>query len=126
VTLSGYAALCAGLAASTLALVQPLLDEPGTRQAACFGALLALVNTIVAYALARGSQGREARSFVTMVLGGMLLRMLALLALVVLLVLRLGVPAEALAASLLTYYVLFLALELRVLQKGREIRTETR
>jgi hypothetical protein len=126
VTLSAYAALVAGLTASTLLLVAPLLQEPSTRFAVCCGALMACLNTIAAYALARGSQGRDARSFVTMVLGGMLGRMLVLLALVVLLVLRLGVPAEALAASLLTYYVLFLALELRVLQTGRETRTETR
>jgi hypothetical protein len=126
VTLSAYAALCAGLAVATLALVAPLVDEPGTRRAVCFGALLACLNTTVAYALVRGSRGRETRAFVTMVLGGMLFRMLVLLALVVLLVLRLGVPAEPLAVSLLTYYVLFLALELRVLQTGRETRTETR
>lgn len=125
-TLSAYAALCAGLTASTLAVAVAFLDEPDARRAVCLGAALACLNTIVAYALVRGSQRRETRSFVTMVLGGMLLRMLALLALVVLLVLRLGVPAEALAVSLLTYYVLFLALELRVLQTGRETRTETR
>ena len=114
------------LAGAPIWLCGPLLGLEETQRAAAWGAGLAGLNAVAAYALVRGSQGQKPGSFVAMVLGGMLARMAVLLALVVLLVLRLGVAAEPLVASLLIYYVLFLAIELWLVQRERGMRSETR
>jgi hypothetical protein len=115
-----YSILVLGIAAVTFALAWGLAlrraDVP-TRWAAAFGAALAVANTLAAHALVVWSSRRSTNAFLGAVLGGMVGRMALMLAAVVAGVLRLGLPKLPLAASLLSYFVLFLAMELTILHR---------
>ncbi len=119
-SLGRYSILVLGVASATLALAWPLalrrLDAPG-RAAVGFGASVALANTIAAHALVRWSAGRSPTAFLRAVLGGMLGRMVLMLAAVLAGLLALGLPRLPLAFSLLGYFVVFLAMELTILQR---------
>jgi hypothetical protein len=88
------------------------------RQALVVGAALAAANTLVAHALATWAARRSNRTFFGAVLGGTVVRMALVLTAVVLAITRFGLPAVPLAASLLTFFVLFLCAEVRLLQAG--------
>jgi branched-subunit amino acid ABC-type transport system permease component len=81
------------------------------------GALLAATNTVCAYFLALWSQGRTNNAFFIAVLGGMLARLTVLLGAFVLGVLVAGLPKVPFTISLLSYFVVFLVLELAVLSR---------
>jgi hypothetical protein len=120
VSLGRYSILVLGVAFATLALAWPLalrrLDAPG-RAAVGFGASVALANTIAAHALVCWSAGRSTTAFLRAVLGGMLGRMVLMLAAVLAGLLALGLPRLPLAFSLLSYFVVFLAMELTILHR---------
>lgn len=119
-SLGRYSILVLGVALATLTLAWPLalrrLDAPA-RAAVAFGASVALVNTIAAHALVRWSAARSTTAFLRAVLGGMLGRMVVMLAAVVVGLLALGLPRLPLAFSLLSYFVVFLAMELTILHR---------
>lgn len=119
-SLGRYSILVLGVALATLALAWPValrrLDAPA-RAAVGVGASLALANTIAAHALVRWSAGRSTAVFLRAVLGGMVGRMALMLAAVVAGVLALGLPRLPLVFSLLSYFVVFLAMELTILQR---------
>jgi len=96
------------------------------RSAASFGAGLAGLNAVLAYGLVRWShRRRSARSFLAVVLGSMLGRMVVMLAAVVWGILGLGLPRLPLVVALLSYFVVFLVVEISVLQartSGAEAR----
>jgi hypothetical protein len=118
--LGRYALLVLGILGGSLALFWPTLlaGLPARgRWAACAGGGLAGLNTLLAHALVVWSQPRSTNSFLRAVLGGMVARMALMLAAVVGGVLVLGLPKVPLAVSLLSYFVLFLVLELAILQK---------
>jgi hypothetical protein len=119
-SLARYAALVFGVASVSLALawlvVLRRLDT-GTAWAALFGGALAVVNTIAAHALALWSSRRSTRAFLGAVLGGMVGRMGVMLLAVVAGVLLLDLPKLPLAISLLSYFVLFLVIELTLLHR---------
>lgn len=94
----------------------PALGDAGLR-ATLFGGALAAVNTLVAFGLLRFGEKRSTKVFLGAVLGGMVGRMAVMLAAVVAAILYLGLPRVPLAVSLLSYFVLFLILELRVVHK---------
>jgi hypothetical protein len=112
-TLVVLALLGAGLGAAWLPLLRGL--EPRARWAAFLGGALAALNAITAYLLVLWSASRPTGAFLRAILGGMVGRMAFLLAAVVGGVLGLGLPSVPLTVSLLTYFVLFLVLELAVL-----------
>jgi hypothetical protein len=112
-TLVVLALLGAGLGAAWLPLLRGL--EPRARWAAFLGGTLAALNAITAYLLVLWSGSRPTGAFLRAILGGMVGRMAFLLAAVVGAVLGLGLPSVPLTVSLLTYFVLFLVLELAVL-----------
>jgi len=116
VSLARYAVVVLIIAGASLAAVWGLLD-PAARQAAMVGALLALLNTLAAYALALWGERRSTTAFLGAVLGGMVGRMAFLLAAVVAAVLALGLPKVPLALTLLGYFLVFLILELAILHK---------
>lgn len=118
-TLGRYALMALAIAAGTQALLWPLL-APAGRRAALAGAGLAVANTVAAYALVQWSKSRSTNAFMGAVLGGMLGRMGVMLGAVVAAVLLLGLPEVPLAVSLLSYFVLFLVFELRVLHRTRQ------
>jgi hypothetical protein len=112
-TLVVLAVLGAGLGAAWLPLLRGL--EPRARWAAFLGGGLAALNAITAYLLVLWSASRPTGAFLRAILGGMVGRMAFLLAAVVGAVLGLGLPSVPLTVSLLSYFVLFLVLELAVL-----------
>ncbi len=119
-SLARYSILVLGVAAATFALAWAVAlrraDAP-TRWAAAFGGALAIANTLAAHALVRWSSRRSTNAFLGAVLGGMVGRMALMLAAVVAGVLWLGLPKLPLAASLLSYFVLFLTMELSILHR---------
>jgi len=127
VSLGKYALLVLAFVGATLAGVWPLLarglDARG-RWAAVFGGALAAVNALAAYFLILWSAKRSPKVFLRTVLGGMVGRMGLLLASMVAAVLLLGLPKVPLAVSLLTYFVVLLALELAVVHRRTTVRRE--
>jgi hypothetical protein len=119
-TLARYSILVLGVAAATFALAWAVAlrraDAP-TRWAAAFGGALAIANTLAAHALVRWSSRRSTNAFLGAVLGGMVGRMALMLAAVVVGVLGLGLPKLPLAMALLSYFVLFLIMELSILHR---------
>lgn len=121
-TLSRYALMAASVTLGSLALAWPVLLRslpPAGRRAALVGAFLALANTVAAYGLVRWSEGRPPTSFVTAVLGGMVGRMGLMLGAVLGAVLLLDLPPVPLAVSLLSYFAVFLVIELRLAGRPR-------
>ncbi len=115
-----YSILVLGIAVATFALAWAVAlrraDAP-TRWAAAFGGALAVANTLAAHALVVWSSRRSTNAFLGAVLGGMVGRMALMLAAVVAGVLWLGLPKVPLAVALLSYFVLFLIMELSILQR---------
>jgi hypothetical protein len=115
-----YSVLVLGIAVATFAVAWAVAlrraDVP-TRWAAAFGAALAVANTVTAHALVLWSSRRSTNAFLGAVLGGMVGRMALMLAAMVAAVLWLGLPKLPLAVSLLSYFVLFLAIELTILHR---------
>jgi len=115
-----YSVLVLGIAVATFAVAWAVAlrraDVP-TRWAAAFGAALAVANTVTAHALVLWSSRRSTNAFLGAVLGGMVGRMALMLAAMVAAVLWLGLPKLPLAVSLLSYFVLFLAMELTILHR---------
>jgi hypothetical protein len=123
-TLLRYVGLTSGLVAATITPVLMLAPlDAADRRAVVVGVGMAVLNTIAAYATALWSLSCSPRAFLGAILGGMLGRMTLLLGGVVTAVLAFGVPAGALAASLLSYFTLFLALELAFIHRAtRRVR----
>ncbi len=115
-----YSILVTGVAVATFAVAWAIAlrrVEAPVRGAAAFGAALALANTVLAHALVLWSSRRSTNAFLGAVLGGMVGRMALMLGAVVAGVLLLGLPKLPLAASLLSYFVLFLVMELAILHR---------
>ena len=115
-TLARYAAVVMGGVGASLVLAWPVLTGE-QRPAVLSGALLAAANTICAYFLALWSASRSNQAFFTAVLGGMLARMVFLLGSVLVAVVLVGLPKVPLTVSLLSYFVVFLVLELALLSR---------
>ena len=119
-SLKRYALIVLLIVSGSLLLLLPalsgVLDASG-RIATLLGGALAALNTLLAYFLVDWSEKRPTNVFLGAVLGGMVARMALLLAAVFGAVIYLGLPKVPLAVSLLSYFVLFLIFELRVLQK---------
>lgn len=119
-SLARYALIVLGIVGGSLLLLLPalsdVLDGPG-RQALLAGGALAAANTLAAFFLVAWSEKRSTNVFLGAVLGGMVGRMALMLAAVVAAIVGLGLPKVPLALSLLGYFVLFLVLELSVIQR---------
>jgi hypothetical protein len=129
VSLGRYTATVLAIVATGLALAWPLglrNLEPKARWATAFGGGLAAVNTIAAYGLVLWSTGRSTTTFLSAVLGGMVGRMGIMLVAVVVGVLALDLPKVPLALSLLSFFVLFLVMELTILHKHVPARQVSR
>ncbi len=126
-SVSRYAILVLSVTLATLILAWPLamrsLDGDG-RWAVAFGAGLAVSNTMAAHALVRWSLRRSTAAFLGAVLGGMVGRMALMLAAVIVGILVLDLPRLPLAVSVLSYFVLFLVVELAILQRQPRMAAE--
>lgn len=116
----------AGILGGSLALVWPFLADADARRAALIGGGLAAMNTVLAYALVVLSIRRSTNVFLMAILGGMVGRMAAMLVAVGLAVGALDLPRTPLVVSLLGYFVVFLVLELSIIQKRTRERSEAR
>ena len=128
-SLTRYALIVVLTVGGSLLLVLPALSgvlDSAARAAALLGGLLAALNTFAAFFLVRWSEKRSSNTFLRAVIGGMVARMALMLGAVVAAVLYLGLPKEPLAISLLSYFVLFLIFELRVLHKHTAPQAEAR
>jgi hypothetical protein len=121
VTLTRYATLVIGAVALPLGIIALLWggEDPHAVRSAAFGAGLAGLNTIVAYALALWAQRGSNNVFLGAVLGGMLGRMALMLGAVAVGLGMLDLRRLPLVAGLLSYFVLFLAVELMALNRRR-------
>jgi hypothetical protein len=129
VTLWRYALVVSMTVGVSLGILLPTLLrglDPRERSAALLGGLLAAVNTVVAYGLVLWSKKRSPTAFLGAVLGGMVGRMALLLGAVTASILVLGLPKIPLAASLLSYFVLFLIVELAQVHKQTSLRERLR
>jgi hypothetical protein len=119
VSLYRYSLIVLAVVLGSLALAWPALGRLGEsgRAAALLGGMLAATNALLAYALVLATERRTPKAFMATVLGGMLGRMAAMLAAVVAAVQWLGVPKVPLAVSLLSYFAIFLAFEIAILQR---------
>ena len=126
-SLARYALIVVVIVSGSLAALWPVLrahlDEPG-RRAALIGGALAAANTLIAYLTVMWSEGRSTNVFLRAVLGGMVVRMGLLLGIVVTAIMALELPKVPLAVSLLSYFVVFLILEVAVLHKRTTVRPE--
>jgi hypothetical protein len=101
------------LAAAILVLAWPLAlwGSPAVVAAAAVGAFLSTVNVLIGYRAIEYARDKSSTTFLKVVLGGMGLRMGALLGLLALLITAGGMHAAALTVSLLGFYAVFLVLE---------------
>jgi hypothetical protein len=112
--------LVLGVVAASAAVGMPVLLrrlDALAREAVAYGTALAVLNTLAAHSLVVWSQGRSTQAFLRAVLGGMLGRLALMLAAVVAGVLTLGLPKVPLALALLSYFVVFLVMELSILHR---------
>ena len=85
-------------------------------------ALLAGLNALAAYGLVLWSQGRSSTAFMKAILGGLTLRLLAMLAAVGVALRVLGVAEIPFVVALLFHFVLFLVAELWLVhRRGAQI-----
>jgi len=98
-------------------LLFPGALDAADRWAVLYGGCLAAANAVAAYALVRWSEHRPMRMFFRAILGGMAARMAVMLLAVAAGVKWLHLPPLPLAVSLLGYFVLFLVMEVVILQR---------
>jgi hypothetical protein len=125
-TLGKYTMLVLGVVAAAAVVTVPLalrdLDAPA-RAAIAYGTILAVLNTLAAHALVVWSDGRSTQAFLRAILGGILGRMVVVLAAVVAGILVLGLPKVPLALALLFFFVVFLVMELSILHRRTRAAT---
>jgi hypothetical protein len=116
----------AGLLLGSGLIVAYPLARWGTAEviwAVIIGAVLSTANAIAGFSTIAYAFGRSSSTFLKVVLGGMGVRMLALLGAVLGCLFWLRMHTLALTLSLLGFYAIFLALELMFIQKFFEKRT---
>jgi len=126
VSLARYALIVLAIVSSSLLIVIAAFGnalDGEARAAAFFGGTLAALNTLLAFFLVSWSEKRSTNVFLGTVLGGMVGRMALMLGALFAAVLYLGLPKLPLTVSLLSYFVLFLVLELAFINKKTSVRT---
>lgn len=105
------------LSASVTLFVGDLAIEQ--RVAALYGTGVATANTLTAFALMRWAEHRSTKAFLTVVFGGMGVRMAVVLVAVLLAVTVFELPSLAVVVGLLGHFVVFLVLEMIAVQSAR-------
>ncbi len=93
--------------------------------AASVGALLSTVNVMLGYFAVEYSFEKSYTTFLKAVLGGMGVRMVLMLAVLLALIKIAGLHAVALTISLLTFYLIFLVLEVLFIQKKVVVKNQS-
>lgn len=92
--------------------------------AVVLGALLSTLNVLLGYAAIEYSFGKPATTFLKVVLGGMGIRLMLLLGIIVVLITSLDVHVGGLVTSLGFFYIVYLILEVLYIQKKVEQRQQ--
>jgi hypothetical protein len=103
-----------------LAIAVALIAITGTREmmiAVFVGAALSTLNVLAGFLAIEYTHGKSPQVFLGVVLGGMGVRMALTLGLLIVLIKAAGIHANALVVSVLSFYIVFLALELMYIQK---------
>lgn len=106
---------CVGLIAAVIVLF--LLGELSLFIPVLVGALLSAANVLAGFVAFEYSIDRSYTTILKMVLGGMGLRLLLILGILVLLIKVVGLHPVALVVSLLSHYVVYLVLEVVYIQE---------
>ena len=93
--------------------------------AAAVGALLSTVNVLAGYLTIEYSFEKSYTTFLKTVLGGMGVRMALMLGALLISIKVIELNAAALTVSLLSFYVIFLAMEIFFLQKKATARNQS-
>lgn len=94
----------------------------GLMPAVLAGAGLSALNVLAGFVSIEYSRGKSSETFLRAVLGGMVIRMMAMAAVLVALVKLAGLHMVALVVSLLGFYLVFLVLELMYIQRAVSTR----
>lgn len=105
------------LAALVLGYPLAVSAAPATRTAVVLGAVLATVNVLLGYAAIEYAFHRSYTAFLKAVLGGMGIRMVLVLGVLVVLITSWAVPVLPLTLSLFGFYTVFLTLEVLYIQR---------
>lgn len=99
--------------------IYPLINvgSPEIMIAVFVGALISTLNVLAGFVAIERSLGRSHEAFLKAVLGGMGIRMLAMLGMLVLLMKVAGLHVVALVVSVLSFHIMFLVLELMYIQR---------
>lgn len=87
-----------------------------------YGYLISLVNVVIGFGLNNAALGKKNKSFMVLVFGGMLIRMLIVAALLLVLLYFAKLEPVMLTASVFFFYFLFISIEIKFLHK--KINTE--
>jgi hypothetical protein len=114
------------LAVAAVLLVYPLAAHASSAVTGgvAAGALLSTINVLIGYRAIEYARDKSSTTFLKVVLGGMGLRMGALLALLAFLITVGGLHALALTASLLGFYAVYLVLEVLYIHKRFSTRQQ--
>ena len=97
-------------------------SSPEQTEAIVYGYLISLVNVVIGFSLNNAALGRKTKSFMVLVFGGMLIRMLIVAVLLVILLYFAKLEPVMLTASVFFFYFLFISIEIKFLHK--KIKTE--
>ena len=111
--------IIATLILSAVVAAYPLFrfSSPDVIKSVIAGAFLSTVNVLLGYLAIEYSFGKSYSTFLKTVLGGMGVRMALLLAALVALIRVFGFHAVGLTVSMLTFYVIYLILEVLFIQR---------
>ena len=114
------------LAGAALVLAYPLTAYASeeVRTAVAAGALVSTVNVLLGYITIAYSFEKSYPTFLKAVLGGMGLRMLMMLGVLLVLILSVHIHTVALMASLLGFYSVYLILEILFIQRKVSVRDQ--
>lgn len=107
--------LVAGFAVATIPLIN--INSGDVNMAFIIGAVLSTVNVMAGFLAIEYSLDKSYNTFLKAVLGGMGIRMALMLGILVLLIKFAGIHIIALVVSVLSFYVVFLVLEILYIQK---------
>jgi hypothetical protein len=99
-----------------------LYASPEQIKAIVYGYLISLVNVVIGFSLNNAALGRKTKSFMVMVFGGMLIRMLIVAVLLLALLYIARLEPVMLTVSVFFFYFLFISIEIKFLHK--KIKTE--
>jgi hypothetical protein len=117
-------ALVVALAAAVLAYPLVRFGGPGVALAVLAGGMLSTLNALLGYVAIEYAFGKSYTTFLKVVIGGMGVRMLAMLGLMLVLILAFRLPSLPLTLSMLGFYLVYLVLEILFIQTKVMVKSQ--